>query len=105
MKLKNIQVINSDFEIGQLSEQKVSGATAFKAFRLKQQLEQLAGPARQTLEGIGMQDQSAPEFQEVLSIEQEFEPAVMFEPHEIGEFQMTMSQIAVINHFIRQEEF
>ena len=72
MEITNVKLINADNTLGEVAQQKVNGALAFKLYRLKQQLEQLVVPIRQTLEDIGYEDQQAQEFQEVLQITQEF---------------------------------
>lgn len=104
MKLTNVQLINADNELGNLSQQKVTGSLAFRVFKLKQQLEQLVAPARKTLDGIGYDDQSKPEFQEVLQIEQEIEPVEVFSIHDLDAFSLSVAQIAHLSHFIQEEK-
>ncbi len=102
MKLTNVQLINADNELSGLSQQKVSGGLAFRLYRLKQQLEQLVAPARQALGDIGFEDQSKLEFQEVLAIEQEFEPVETLDSKELDAFNLSVAQVAQISHFIKE---
>ena len=100
MEITNVKLINADNTLGEVAQQKVNGALAFKLFRLKQQLEQLVVPVRQTLEDIGYEDQQAQEFQEVLQITQEFEPVETFQSPELESLELSLVQISSIADFI-----
>ena len=103
MKLTNVQLINANNELGNLSQDKLNGGLAFRLFKLKQQLEQLVTPALQTLECIGYEDQSNPEFVEVLQIEQEFEPVATFASDDLNNLSLSVAQVAQISHFIKEK--
>lgn len=100
MEMTNVKLINADNTLGDVAQQKVNGALAFRLYRLKQQLEQLVAPVRQTLEKIGYEDQQAPEFQEVLQITQEFEPVEKFQSVELESLDLSLAQISFIADFI-----
>lgn len=100
MEMTNVKLINADNTLGDVAQQKVNGALAFKLYRLKQQLEQLSSPVRQTLENIGLEDQQAPDFQEVLQITQEFEPVEKLQSSELDSLDLSLVQIAHIADFI-----
>lgn len=104
MEMTNVKLINADNTLGGLAQQKVNGTLAFKLYRLKQQLEQLVTPVRQTLEDIGYEDQQAPEFQEVLQITQEFEPVEKLQSSELENLDLSLTQIAFIADFIDSQE-
>ena len=100
MEITNIKLINADNTLGEVAQQKVNGTLAFKLYRLKQQLEQLVAPVRQTLDNIGYEDQQAPEFKEVLQITQEFEPVEKLQSVELESLNLSLAQISFIADFI-----
>lgn len=100
MEITNVKLINADNTLGEVAQQKVNGVLAFKLYRLKQQLEQLVVPVRQTLEDIGYEDQQSPEFQEVLQITQEFEPVEKLQSSELENLELSLVQISSIADFI-----
>lgn len=104
MKLTNVQLINADNALGDVAQQKVKGAIAFKLFRLKHQLEHLTDPVRRTLESIGIEDQSEVEFQKILAIEQEIEPIEMLNNQDLNELILTLAQASYLSHFIKLTE-
>lgn len=100
MEMTNVKLVNADNTLGDVAQQKVNGALAFRLYRLKQQLEQLVAPVRQTLDNIGYEDQQAPEFQEVLQIKQEFKPVEKFQSVELESLNLSLAQISFIADFI-----
>ena len=97
--MKNFEISNANYVLGEFSEQPLKGKFKFKVFKVKSELEKKVEVINKSLEGVDDEK----EREEILQEEQEVE-IDKFTEDELEQIDLSIRQIAMLRPFIQFEE-
>ena len=97
--MKNYEISNANYVLGEFSDQPLKGKFKFKVFKVKSELEKKAEIIAKALEGVEDKDEQ----EEILQEEQEIH-IDKFTEDELEQIDLSIRQIAMLKPIIQFEE-